>query len=158
MKNETEQGNEPKEQVAGPGDETGEITDEDSKIRERINGLERKISEKDTEISTLEKSREELENRCKALGDSLSDAVTRYRTIVVRNNPEIPVEMITGDTIDDVNESLERSKDLVNRIRQGLETEVTRIKVPPGAPERITPDLSALSPGEKIRYALGGKE
>jgi hypothetical protein len=84
--------------------------------------------------------------------------VAGFRTMVVRTNPEIPEEMVNGETIEEVNESLDKAKALVGRVRQELEASISRARVPAGAPERAAPDLSALSPGEKIRYALGGNE
>ena len=66
-------------------------------------------------------------------------------------------ELISGDTIESINESLDKAKGLINRVRQGLETEISLGRVPAGAPERRPPDLSALSPREKIQYAIGGK-
>jgi hypothetical protein len=66
-------------------------------------------------------------------------------------------ELISGDTIEAVNESLEKAKNLIGRVRQGIETEISRARVPAGAPERRPPDLSALSPSEKILYGIGGR-
>jgi hypothetical protein len=67
-------------------------------------------------------------------------------------------ELITGDTIESINESLKKAKTLVSQVRQGLETEIAGAKIPAGAPPRTPPDLSALSPREKIQYAIGGKQ
>ena len=52
---------------------------------------------------------------------------------------------------------VEKAKALVSRVKQGVEAEVSLAKVPAGAPERTLPDLSALSPREKIQYAIGGR-
>ena len=46
-------------------------------------------------------------------------------------------------------------KALVTKVKQGLEIEISLARVPAGAPERTLPDLSALSPREKIQYAIG---
>jgi len=77
---------------------------------------------------------------------------------VVESHPEVLEELITGDSVESINESLNKAQTLVSRVRQGLETEITLAKVPTGAPERTSPDLSSLSPREKIQYALGGKQ
>jgi len=37
-----------------------------------------------------------------------------------------------------------------------MEEEVSKARIPAGAPQRVPPDLSALSPREKIQYAIGG--
>ena len=62
----------------------------------------------------------------------------------------------TGDTIEEVNESLKNALALVERVRQEMEAEASRTKVPAGAPQRAPLDLSELSPREKIKYAMGG--
>ena len=94
----------------------------------------------------------------RTLEESLTKAVTGYKTLVIKSNPDIIEDLIDGDTIESINESLEKAKDLVSRVRQGVEAEISKVKVPVGAPERSSPDLSALSPAEKIRYAIGGNE
>ena len=92
-----------------------------------------------------------------ALNDSLSKAVASYKAVVARANPEVIEELITGDTISSIDDSLYRAKELVSKVRRGVESEISLAKVPAGAPERTSPDLSALSPREKIQYAMGKK-
>ncbi len=90
--------------------------------------------------------------------NSLAEAVASYKAVVVQTNPEVIEELISGDTIEAISESLEKAKTLVSRVRQGVEAEISLAKVPAGAPERTSPDLSTLSPREKIQYAIGGKK
>ena len=132
--------------------------DETSEIRSRITELEQVVSERDGEIDKMKRTSEELEERCRTLDESLTEAVTGYKTLVIKSNPEIIEDLINGNTIESINESLEKAKVLVSRVRQGVEAEISKVKVPAGAPERSSPDLSALSPAEKIRYAIGGNE
>lgn len=142
-----------------PEQETpGSEDDEASGAGSRIVELEQVVSEKDTEIDRLKRTGEELEERCRTLEESLTEAVTGYKTLVIKSNPEIIEDLIDGDTVESINESLEKAKTLVGRIRQGMEAEILKVKIPAGAPERSSPDLSALSPAEKIRYAIGGNE
>ena len=72
------------------------------------------------------------------------------------NLPDLE-ELITGDTVEAINQSLENAGTLISKVRQGLEEEASRVRVPAGAPQRAPLDLSALSPREKIQYAIGGK-
>jgi hypothetical protein len=92
------------------------------------------------------------------ISNSLTEAVANYKTTVLQANPEVIEELISGDTIESINESLSKAKTLVSKVRQGVEAEISLAKVPAGAPERTSPDLSALSPREKIQYAIGGKK
>jgi len=126
-------------------------------IKARIIELEQVVAERDEEISSLKRDGQEMENRLTSLNNSLSEAVSSYKAVVLQANPEVITELVSGDSISSVNESLEEAKNLVSRVRQDIETEISWARVPAGAPERTPPDLSALSPREKIQYAIGGK-
>jgi chromosome segregation ATPase len=123
----------------------------------RVTELEEAISDRDSDIAVLEQSINELEEKLTTAKDSLTEAVSSYRNMIVQANPDIIKELISGDTIESLNGSLVKAKSLIGRVRQGLESEITMSRVPPGAAERRSPDLSALSPREKIQYAIGGK-
>ena len=80
-----------------------------------------------------------------------------YRTLVVQSNPDVPEDMISGDTIEAIDSSIESARGLINRIRESMEAEISSARFPIGAPVRTAPDFSTLSPREKIQYAIGGK-
>lgn len=88
------------------------------------------------------------------LREELAIAVARYRHLVLAAAPEVAEEMVTGETIEELDASLATARSLVERVKRRLEAEVEAGRVPAGAPPRSAPDLSALSPGEKIAYAL----
>jgi predicted RNase H-like nuclease (RuvC/YqgF family) len=125
---------------------------------ERTLALEQVIADKDNEIASLKQSVAESEEQLNQMTEHLSQAVSNYKSMVIEANPEVPPELITGDTIDAVNDSLAKAKTLVNKVRQGLEAEVIKARVPAGAPVRTLPDFSALSAREKIQYAIGGNK
>ena len=145
------------EEVTEPESRLAQKTEELAQANARLAELEQVVAGKDSEIADLKQNRDELEGRLTILSNSLAQAVASYKAMVVQANPEVINELITGDTIESINESLGRAKDLVKKVRQGIETETYLAKVPAGAPERTSPDLSALSPREKIQYAIGGK-
>ena len=121
----------------------GELESRNTKITE----LEVVVAERDEKLSTLDDSLSQL-------NDNLSQAVSSYKALVVKSNPGILEELVTGDTVETINQSLENANVLIGKVRQGLEEEVSRIRIPAGAPQRTPPDLSALSPREKIQYAI----
>lgn len=130
----------------------------------RLSELERLLVQKDEalglanhRISELEQALNDLSGKLASAGSALSQSVASYRTLVIKANPGVIEELISGDSIDGINASLERTKALIARVRQGLEEESTKIKVPAGAPQRTSIDLSALTPREKILHAIGGK-
>jgi len=120
----------------------------------RIAELEGAVADRDAEISSLRQQTAGLETLLEEARGSLAETVSRYRDAVVRMNPEVPGELVTGDSIESVDSSLEQARSLVGKVREGLEKEVSRARVPAGAPERRTPDLFTLSPREKIRYGI----
>jgi septal ring factor EnvC (AmiA/AmiB activator) len=121
-----------------------------------LSRLEQAIADKDSEINNLKQSLAESDEQRKHLSDSLAQAIDSYKALVISAHPEVPAELISGDTIKAIDESLVKAKDLVNQVRQGLEAEAMQARFPSGAPVRTPPDLSALSPKEKIQYAMGG--
>ena len=131
----------------------------------RITELEGLVAQKDEELTKANAHITELEQaivgsdeKLDAVKNSLAEAVASYKATVAQANPEVLEELITGDTIESINESLREAKTLISKVRGGLEAEITSAKVPAGAPERKPLDLSALSPREKIQYAIGGKK
>jgi len=135
-----------------------EKDEELAKANARIAELEQAVVDKDSDIAALKQSEAELEERLLTVNNSLAEAIASYKAMVIQANPEVMEELIIGDTIESINESLEKAKSLISKVRQGLETEISQAKVPAGAPERRSPDLSALSPREKIKYAIGGRK
>ncbi len=128
-----------------------------AKAKTRFVELEQAVASKENEIAALKQTEAELEERLTTISHSLAEAVASYKATVVQANPEVIEELITGDTIESINESLSKAKVLVSKVRQGVEAQISWAKVPAGAPERTSPDLSVLSPREKIQYAIGGK-
>lgn len=114
-------------------------------------------AELDSLVAQKEEELAKANARIAELEQAVAEAVASYRAMVVQANPEVLEELITGDTIEAINNSLNKAKALISRVRQRLESEISTAKVPAGAPQRTPPDLSALSPREKIQYAIGGK-
>ena len=138
----------------------GLVAQKDEELTEtnaRIVELEQAVADRDSEIATLKQSNAESDEKITTIGNSMTEAVASYRALVVQANPSVPEELVIGDSIEAIDQSLENARSLVFKVRQGLEIEASNIKVPAGAPERISPDLSALSPREKIQYAIGGR-
>jgi len=118
--------------------------------------LEQALANKDSEIADLNQSLDEAKRALDELGKALPQAVAAYKELVVEMNPGVLAELITGDSIKEVNESLKNARALMERVRQEMEAEAAKTRVPAGAPQRTPLDLSALSAREKIQYAIGG--
>ena len=121
----------------------------------RISELGQATANLESEIATLKQAVAEADDSLHKLGESFKQAVASYKTLVVQSNPDVPEELVAGDTIEAITDSLTSAKELVSKIRKSMETEISLARVPAGAPERTPPDLSALSSREKIQYAVG---
>jgi chromosome segregation ATPase len=119
-----------------------------------ITELEHIVATRDSDIVTLKEGMVESNENFTSLQSSLSQAVSAYKTALSQANPSVPGELIVGDTIEAIDQSLESANTLVARVRTTIEAEIAAGKVPAGAPARTPPDLSALSPREKIQLAL----
>lgn len=144
--------------------ETGEAWQDEETTQAKIAELESLLTERDEKlglayarVTELEQIAAGLDEKLTKAGDALSQAIASYRALVTESNPDIIQELITGDSIEEINESLEKGKTLIVKVRKGLEEENATIRVPAGAPQRTPLDLSILSPREKIQYAIGGK-
>jgi len=150
-------------EVEAAGDEMEELRQEKEAIARELKSreaaiirLEQTLAGKDSEINALKQSLEEAEQKLSELGRALAQAVAAYKELIIQANPGVLAELITGDTVEEVNGSLKNARALVDRVRQEMEAEASRARIPAGAPQRVPPDLSALSPREKIQYAIGG--
>jgi chromosome segregation ATPase len=151
---EQEQKQENHESIAsGLPETTNELTTALAEVQTRVTDLEKVIAHKDDEIATLIQSKDSLDGKIHSLNRSLAEAVSGYRTMVVQANPEIPAEMVIGDTVEAIVESMKQARALVNKVRKNLETDLLATHFPAGAPERGTPVLD-LSPREKIRQGI----
>ena len=136
-----------------------ELASRDTRISElerSESGLRQIVADKENEVATLKQAVAESNDSLNKLGESFKQAVASYKVLVIQSNPDVPEELVTGDSIEAITDSLTSAKELVSKIRKGMEAEISLARVPAGAPERTPPDLSALSPREKIQYAVGG--
>ena len=121
----------------------------------RISELEQAVTNQESEIAALKQTMAESDGNLNKLNDNLKQAIASYKALVVQSNPDIPEELINGGSIEVIAGSLKSARELVAKIRKGMEAEIPSFRAPAGAPERAAPDLSALSPREKIQYAIG---
>ena len=129
-----------------------------SELESLVAQKEEELAEANGRIAELEQAVAETEEKLTTINNSLTEAVAGYKAMVIQANPEVLEELVTGVTIESINDSLKQAKTLIGRVRQGLEVEISAAKIPAGAPQRTPLDLSSLSPREKIRYAIGGKK
>lgn len=116
-------------------------------LRERLSAVRAEIEARDAALADAGRERD-------ALRAQLAEAAAKYRDLALTAASDIPAELIAGDTIEEIDASMEAARRTVARVRDHLEAQAQAGRVPAGSPERRAPDLSRLSPGDKIRLGL----
>ena len=140
-------------EAGGPGavEEASNIQAQGQEAEQDSEGRSREL---EAEVSRLHTTIEEQETELTNLREQVASAAKRYRSALLASAPEVPEELIQGETVAELDQSLVSAKQIVEKIASQLEAHVAAERVPSGAPPRREADLSALSPREKILYAL----
>lgn len=109
-------------------------------LQERITRLEEGIASRDGELA--------------ALKEVLARAVAKYRAAILATSLGVPEELLKGETVEEIDASLEQARSIVSQVRQALEHDAAAKRIPAGAPIRSGPDLSGVSGEAKIQIAL----
>jgi len=122
------------------------------------------VAEKTARIEELETALSEakLENDAKGLDmatikQARDNALAKYLETVKALNPTIPDGVIAGETIIDIDASLEKGKAIVEAVKTAMAAEAAAGKVPAGAPTREAISTEGLSPREKIAAGIQPK-
>jgi len=120
-------------------------------LRQQISQLEQELAAKTADIEAL---KADLAGATAAYAYAVDD----YKKLVLQANPFITPELVAGDTVEAVKVNVDRANALVAKVKASLEAQAATLthlaNVPAGAPPRSEPDISALSPAEKIAYGL----
>jgi len=124
----------------------------------RIADLETAVSEAKAEVQTLSEAKgKELEASAAELAaasEAKNQAVSKYLSMAKALNPTIPEGIIGGDTIVEIDQSIDKGKAIVEAVKKAMESEAAAAKVPAGAPTRGGIPTEGMSPKEKIAYAV----
>jgi len=131
---------------------------EDIAALERIASLEASLAAKEAELAEAKKVLDAQSADIAGLQKSGAEAVKAYRKLAASSNPLFSEDVLVGESIADVDAAMARVLDLASKVRSRIEAEIKSVNVPAGAPERSGPDLSALSPREKIKMGLEEKK
>lgn len=115
---------------------------------------EKSLSEEALEIQRLTALVTERDSEINGLKQQVELAVGRYRSALIAGAPDLPEELLKGSSIEELDRSLESAKKIVEKVAARIETRAPESRVPSGAPARRPADVSALSPREKILYAI----
>jgi DNA repair exonuclease SbcCD ATPase subunit len=123
--------------------------------------LESELSALRQELAGAREEAQSREEELRAQNDALSTqaqgAAQRYRELILQQSPELPEELVTGESVADIDAALERARETVSKVRGHLESQAQVTRVPVGAPVRSGPDVSGMNAEEKIRMGLRQK-
>ena len=74
--------------------------------------------------------------------------------MLLARDPDVPVEMVQGGSVAELESSYERASGLVERLRRRASEHAAQARVPAGAPARRGLDLGGLTPQQKIVQGL----
>ena len=141
--------------------EENSLQKELEELRQALAQRDERIAEMEGQIAALEgelqQARTDLAERDRQLGslkEELEAAVARFREVVLESAPEVPQELVRGETVQEVERAFQSARQMVERIRSQVEAKLSRERVPTGSPTRSAPDLSSMSAREKILHAL----
>ena len=84
-------------------------------------------------------------------------AVERYRAAALAAEPTLPPELVSGESVEELEASLDAARRAVAQIRERLAAEDVESArgFPVGSPARRGPGTADMTASEKIAYGLG---
>jgi hypothetical protein len=125
-----------------------------ARLQELLSTAEMRAVARDEEVLALQRQVEATRGEVTAAAERERLAAGRYRELILLHEPSLPAELVSGETIDALDAAVLQARQTVAQVRQHLEQQAQALRVPAGSPVRGEPDLSDLSPGEKIRAGL----
>ena len=106
------------------------------------------------ELAELRSALEQRDHEIQSLQNRLASATARYREALLAAAPDVPEELVGGESPEEVENSLAGARQMVERVRGQIEAQIAGERVPSGAPVRVGQEFSGMSSREKIAYAL----
>ena len=147
------------EELAGARSELERLQMTAADREARAAHVEAELASAREELAGAREAAQSREEELLARNDELSaqarGVAQRYRELILQQAPELPEELVTGDSVAEIDAALECARETVARVRGHIESQAQAARVPVGAPVRLGPDLSGLSAAEKIQQGLG---
>ena len=117
-----------------------------------------RIAELEAWLGEAKQAAESLRAEGLATSEARDQAIAKYLDAVRLANPNIPREIIAGDTVEEIDASLARAAAIADSVRADLEARAKETRVPAGAPPRGEISVDGLSPREKIAAGIQQKQ
>ena len=135
-------------------EETPETTDTGASMDEAAPAWEERVLELQQEAEQARAASVAHGAEAESLRSQLADTLERYREMLLARDPDVPVEMVQGESVAELESSYERASGLVERLRRRAAEHAAQARVPAGAPARRGLDLGGLTPQQKIVQGL----
>jgi chromosome segregation ATPase len=123
-------------------------------LEEALGQARTELASRDNELTILRDGLAAARSEAEELRVGLRSAAEKYRQAVLASRAEVPPDLVSGETVEEVDRQLESALRMVAQLKSHLETQAQAQRVPTGAPARRAPDLAALTPSEKISHGL----
>jgi chromosome segregation ATPase len=136
------------------------LTEKDARIAELQAEGEALRAERSNLQASLSEARQGSEAAAAELAsirEARDQAVAKYLSMAEALNPAVPEGIIAGETIEEIDASVEKGQAIVESVKKAMEAEASMAKVPAGAPARGEISLEGLSPREKIAAGIQQK-
>lgn len=138
-------------------DDLDALREELESVRAEAAQLAERLADREARSVELEETATALRRDLETAHGDRRAALARYRDALLTQSPELPGELIGGETIEAIDASVQAARGLVARVREHVVAEAARA-VPAGSPTRRGPDLGAMSAAEKIRYGVSSRD
>jgi chromosome segregation ATPase len=118
-----------------------------NEAKQELSSAREGIERRDGKLATLQKQASGLEGQIRTSAE-------RYRQIALERSPELPADLIAGETVEEIDASIERARETVSKVRGHLEAHMRSTRVPVGAPARSEPDFADLNAQQKIARGI----
>ncbi|PVV83688.1 hypothetical protein [Dehalogenimonas alkenigignens] len=131
-------------------EEEAELFETETAVPESAAELTARLISREAELARLSRELADKDDLIKRLNKNLNAAVGAYRGSTAALHRDLPEELIEGDSVSAVDESLRKAMDLVPRVKSAL----AQAAPPLVAVSRSRPAAGGLSPEDKIRRGL----
>ncbi len=121
---------------------------------DRIEQLESLLTQARDEMTSRQEAMDEALAEAAALREARQEALFGCHDALRLAHPELPPDLIHGNTMEELAASVESARALVEQVRAALEAEKPAVRIPAGAPVDSGPDLSGLSSRDKIAAGI----
>ncbi len=124
------------------------------RARQQLAEADAALAEHEGAVAAAAGEAETLRGAVAAAEERAGTAAGRYRELLLAREPDLPEDLVTGGTIEEIDAAAGRARQTVSQVRQRFEAQAQATRVPAGAPARTARDTSGLSAAEKIRLGL----